>query len=382
MKKRFWNGAVFATVMLFLGFGLFGKWIPEIRQEKQKAASERVTGIVERVLEQKLLYHDQLINWNSLKENLLGTRIVEKPDTLVVKTESGKLAGDIQESRITEEEVSESVAYVELIREIAKNAGADFLCCIVPPKTTYETTPVNIRDFRPENQEEIIFRLRSEDIPILEYKTAFHEKKLADEDLFFVSDHHWKPLTGFFANQATCEALAEIYGFAFDRDLADILNYDVETYPDWFLGSYGKKTGLYFTWKGADDFDVIVPKFPTDLTEEIPAENLVRRGSFRDTMLHSEYMKKDYYGENPYTAYSGGDYRLQIIRNNLLPDGPRIAVVRSSYSCVITPFLALQAGELHVMDDREGSYPPGDPIDLASYFQTLRPDYVILIKQL
>ena len=64
MNKTFWNGVVFASVMLFLVFGLSKNGSQMIQQVKQEGASDpqHITGIVESVLEQKLQYHDQLIN--------------------------------------------------------------------------------------------------------------------------------------------------------------------------------------------------------------------------------------------------------------------------------------------------------------------------------
>ena len=277
--------------------------------------------------------------------------------------------------------IKETVDYVEDLCETAEDSGADFLCCVVPAKSSYESLPVNIQDFKSENQEQTLRALKEKGIPVLDLKTAFREKGLADEDLFFVTDHHWKPFSGFVACAAICEQLQKQYGFDYNCNYTDIRNFNVITYPDWFLGSYGKKVGLYFTWSGADDFDLITPSFPTSFAERIPPENSTRQGSFEEALLRLEHMDKNYYGENPYVTYSGGDYRLQIIQNNLLPKGPKIAVVRSSYACVVTPFLALQSGELHVIDNRQGDYPPGDPIDLKSYFLDIEPDYVIVIKE-
>ena len=91
-------------------------------------------------------------------------------------------------------------------------------------------------------------------------------------------------------------------------------------------------------------------------------------------------MKKDYYHSNPYAVYSGGDYRLQIIRNTLNTTGSKILIIRNSYACVVTPFLAIHAGELHVIDDREGDYPNGDKIILKGYIEELRPEYVVVLK--
>ena len=379
--------AVFIIVLFFLLLGLARNWPEILLKEMDRAPAAgayspvRITDRVESVLEKELRYHDLLLTLNSVKENLLGTRVIIKSDTPVIKTDSGKLVGDIQKTLFTEKELADTLAYVGNIRALADRVSADFLCCVVPAKTTYEILPMNVRDFRPENQRQILHALTDKGIPVLDMKTSFWKKNLADEDLFFATDHHWRPHTGFAAYQAICEELWKLYGFEYNHDAADIRRFEVESYPDWFLGSYGKKVGLCFTWGGADDFELITPVFPTSFTEEIPAENLVREGDFSDALLRLEHMKKDYYGENPFLTY-GGDYRYQVIRNRLLPDGPKIVVVRSSYACVVTPFLALQASELHLVDDREGDYPKGEPIDLEKLINEVCPDYVLLIKQL
>ena len=96
-------------------------------------------------------------------------------------------------------------------------------------------------------------------------------------------------------------------------------------------------------------------------------------------MLYREYLVKGYYSRNNYTTYSGGDYRLQKITNTNQQEGEKILIIRRSFGCVVTPFLAIHAKELHVIDDREGGYPAGDRIDLEVYIQEIQPDYVIIL---
>lgn len=390
MKRLLSNLGVFIFSMLFLFSGFSRDSIQNIKKENQIEVVYRnstinledITGRVNEVLENGLRYRYFLLNLNSAKENLLGFRVKKKQDTLIVRADSGKLVGDIQESRIMESQQEESVSYIKSIKTISEDNKAKFLCCAVPAKTEYEALPINIVDYSGENQEHVRAALKEENIPVLDFKTVFIEKGMENQEVFFTTDHHWKPFAGFIASQAICEALRTKYGFEYNKDYADIKSYDRITYPRCFLGSYGKKVGLFFTWNGADDFDLITPNFPTSLTEEVPQISRTRDGDFQNTLLFLENLEKDYYNNNTYVTYSGGDYRLQIIKNRLLPDGPRIVVVRSSFACVVTPFLALQAGELYVVDDREGDYPEGDVVDLEQLISELRPDYVIVIKQL
>ena len=96
--------------------------------------------------------------------------------------------------------------------------------------------------------------------------------------------------------------------------------------------------GKNFSWVGAEDFELITPKFDTDLTEEQPQSDLIRSGSFEEIAIHKELLRTDYYKVSAYNAYSGGNSRLQIFRNNKNKDGKKIVIVRDSYAMVVTPF--------------------------------------------
>ena len=90
-------------------------------------------------------------------------------------------------------------------------------------------------------------------------------------------------------------------------------------------------------------------------------------------------MKKDYYGGSPYATYSGGEFRLQIMKNNLNQSGKKIVLVRDSFACVVAPFLALQTSELHVLDIRNFEYYVGDRMNVKEYVKEIKPDFVIVL---
>lgn len=325
-----------------------------------------------------LRYQDQLLDINSAKENLLGTRIIFKDDTTLVKADSGSILGWSTNAPLTDEEVGKTVETAERIQAIAENNGADFLYCTVTKKGFYESVPENFHTYDRENYSKILNALSAAGIPLMDSEEVFESLGVPDEEIFFKTDHHWTPLAGFYLHGAICAQLQERYGFEYHPEYTDLQNYHVETYENWSLGSYGKKVGTFFTNCGADDFDVITPLFPTDFVEEVPYRQENRTGSFEDTMLYREYLEKGYYGRNNYTTYSGGDYRLQKITNNQC-EGEKILIIRRSFGCVVTPFLAIHAKELHVIDDREGDYPSGARIDLEAYIQEVQPDYVLIL---
>ena len=115
------------------------------------------------------------------------------------------------------------------------------------------------------------------------------------------------------------------------------------------------------------------------MREEQPFKKEVREGTFEETVLFMENMEKDYYHKNAYATYSGGDFRLQIMKNKLNPDGKKILVVRDSFACAVAPFLALHTSELHLCDVRSFKYFVGDKMNMGDYIRELRPDYVLVL---
>lgn len=138
--------------------------------------------------------------------------------------------------------------------------------------------------------------------------------------------------------------------------------------------------GTFFTWHGADDFKLITPNFETKIFEEQPFKKQIRRGEFKDTLLYMDNMEKDYYNINTYATYSGGDFRLQIMKKFLNPNGKKILMIRDSFACVVAPFLALQTSELHVCDVRNGDYYVGQKLNIEHYINKTNPDKKIFRK--
>ena len=326
-----------------------------------------------------LRYRNWLLDLDSVKENFLGTRVVFSDDTTVVKADSGNLLGFLISTPPTVENVQPTVNNIKRIQSIAEKNGAFFLCCTVVENTTYENLPPNILGYDEEYYQMTLAELEKADVPTMSTAQVFEELGLTGNEIFFKTDHHWTPKAGLYVSSAICSELQERYGFEYNPEYADLNHYKVETYPNCFLGSLGKKVGKYFTASQLEDFDLITPLFETSFVKEIPCRNSVISGSFYDTMLYPRYLSKDYYTVNMYATYSGGDFRLQKITNNNHPDGETIVIISTSYGCVVTPFLAVHAKELHIIDDREGSYPSGERVDLEEYFQSVQPDYVIVL---
>lgn len=388
MKKFNTNSILFIFAMAFIVTGLCGKCFSSLKQgtidmlvavkHANLAGVIKAKDNIDDVSSKELSYHDMLMDIDSVGKNLLGTRVVKKDDTTIVKSDSGNLFVLVE--RLDDDEIDEVVSRIQALNDVSEKNGARFLYCAAPRKELYaQQLPSNVGSLFPENYYRLLAGLRASGIPAVDFSEVFKEDNVAETDIHYNTDHHWKTYSGFLASAAICRELSSRYGFAYNGQYTDLQNYTVTVYPNWFLGSRGKKVGRFFTWCGPDDFELITPNFETNMTEEQPYKKKIREGTFEETVLYMKNMEKNYYHTTPYSTYSGGDFRLQIMRNNLNPGGKRILLVRDSYACVVAPFLALQTSELHICDMRDYVYSTGDKLNLEEYISKFRPDYVIVL---
>lgn len=390
MRKKFnKNSIIFIGFGLFILAGLYGECIQNVLSNSAVAFNEfkdrHVKSAIntlkkaDNIATDKLLYHDALIDINSIKNNITNTRYVQKSGN-TVKCESDMLAM-INKERFDKEHLRSVSNRVSELQKKSESVGADFLYLAVPEKGYYQTFPSNIRDYSKVNFDDYLGCLKEKNVPVLSYVDEFKKRNMDKEDIYFYTDTHWTTNVGLLAAQLACNSINQRYGIAFDQSKLDINSYNQKLYPDWFLGALGKKVGTWFTWKGADDFNLITPKFKTSLIEEKPYEDSVRKGSFEDTILYGEQIyEKDYYHHDPYSGYCGGNHRLQIFNNQLENNGKTVLFIRDSFSHAVTPYFALQFKELHVVDTRGKDIELYDEkVNWIKYMEELKPDVVIVL---
>lgn len=389
--KSFSNKNVFLFIVfaLIIVTGLYGTCIQNLAANMGDSINElkhlhvkNAIGIMKNadtISTDKLLYHDQLLDINSLRNNLINTRYVQNKSG-TTKCESDILAL-ANTKRYNDQSLQPIAKQIADLQKKSESIDAKFLYLAVPEKGYYQTFPSNVKDRTKENFNDYLNCLREENVPVLSYVDEFKKRDMDKEDIYYYTDTHWTTNVGLLAAKLACESMNQRYDITFDWSKLDINNYNQKLYPDWFLGALGKKVGTYFTWRGADDFNLITPKFETSLIEEKPYEDSVREGSFEDTVLYGEQIyEKDYYNHDPYSGYCGGNHRLQIFKNQLENNGKTALFIRDSFSHVVTPHFALQFKELHVVDTRgEDIELYDEKVNWINYMEELKPDVVIVL---
>lgn len=304
--------------------------------------------------------------------------VVTVNNSQVVLSKEGYLVEPV--NKASDEDVENYCKNINELKKCSNENGANFLYVYAPDKPQFVTYPNGVDNYSVQNYELFINNLKNLNVETLDLSKEMEKEDKALNDMFFITDHHWKPEAGFWATGKICQKLSENYGFNYNLNTTDINNYNIKTYKNWFLGSTGKSVGKYYSPLGVDDYLLFTPKFDTDITETRPFENETKSGDFSNTLIESSRIKyKNLYFYNTYAAYTGGDYRLQITVNNKAENDDIILVIRDSFACVVTPFLTLNCKEVHSIDIRNYEYLGKDKIDLKSYIETVNPDYVIVL---
>ena len=166
------------------------------------------------------------------------------------------------------------------------------------------------------------------------------------------------------------ERMANYQGDALgiDTALLDPSLFSVEAHPGMFLGSEGKRGGRLYC--APDDLDILIPTFDTALTLQI-GEDAPRSGSFRETMLFPERLTPKLYKEHfPYAVFLNGDHACVRMQNTILQDGPKVLLIKDSFTNCTAPYLALCCAQVDLIDVRRYSE------SVAAYIARTRPDAV------
>ena len=191
---------------------------------------------------------------------------------------------------------------------------------------------------------------------------------------YFKTDHHWN-FTGAFVGFGK---IAEKVAVMFPEKEIDLTytkweQWESHTLEKWFLGSRGKRVGMLFA--GVDDITWYTPKFETNMYRSVPKYNAVFEGDFVKTNIREKYIeKKDYFKDNPYCLYIGGDYPIVHHKNYLPVTDMKLLIVKDSYTSPVQAYLSTMFTEIDVIDPRHFK-----ETGVAEYVKESQPDLVILM---
>ena len=152
----------------------------------------------------------------------------------------------------------------------------------------------------------------------------------AGEAVYYRTDHHWTSLGAYYG----ANALLETMGLA----PLDLNHFQRTTVSDQFYGTTFSTSGV--RWVPPDRIDTYVPDDGLDITSYFGATPT--KGSL---YVPSHLLEKD-----KYSYFLGGNQSLCIIRTQ--SQGPKLLLIRDSYSDSLAPFLTQRFSEIHLFDPR------------------------------
>jgi hypothetical protein len=167
-------------------------------------------------------------------------------------------------------------------------------------------------------------------LPMVDFSGALTAH--AAEPIFYRTDHHWTTLGAFYGANAVLETVGLP---ALNKE-----DFTPETVSTAFNGTLYSTSGIH--WLKPDTIEFWVEDTGLTVTSW-------RTGKEEPSALYDRgYLEK----KDQYSAFLGGNQPLCVIRNDALPDGEKILLVRDSYSDSLAPFLAQRFGEVHLLDLR------------------------------
>lgn len=312
------------------------------------------------------------INLNGLMAKILGQQEINT----VMKLKNGYLSWQ----EMTDLKPGMNVVLENILRFSQKQTqqGKSFLFVLAPSKTYQhdQNFPVGFDDTANEDAEIFLKRLEENQIAYVDLRSEMESDGISYEDAFYVTDHHWTTQTGFWAYTKILDALQENGSIPeVDSFYTDPENYQFRVYEDNFLGSMGKRTGIYYA--GLDDFCIITPKYDTDLSIQIPGTQIDFRGDFENVAYNFRAMdileENDYFNDNPYGLFGWGDYGLTHWKNENAPESRNVMLIGNSYGNVPFAFLPLYFSSCAEMDMRFFTD------SFEAFYESYAPDTVILL---
>lgn len=308
-------------------------------------------------------------------QKIMGKDIIDNvaQSEIVVKDNN-----DLLQFINNEKEVDYCINSLKELNKTLEEKEILFLYVQAPFKVlrNYTILPAGYEDYTNENIDNLIDGINNE-INYIDLRDEIENSDLNKKDLFYVTDHHWKIDTAFWAFTKIVKELNSNYNLGLDKQgiYTDINNYNSKIYKENFLGTQGERVSQYFV--GLDDFNLITPKFNTNikLTQILEGGILhEKKGDFNDSLIY-DYMieSDDKYSTQSYAAYLGYGNTEKIIINNNADNDLKLLVVGDSFSRPFTAFMSLCFKETRTFDSQDGR----GNINVYKYIDEYDPDIVL-----
>ena len=157
-----------------------------------------------------------------------------------------------------------------------------------------------------------------------------------DEDIYYRLDHHWTSLGAYYGYAALMEAMG--------LEVTPLSDYEKTTVSTDFKGTTYSSSGV--RWMAPDSIDIYVPEEGITVT--------AWNGTQPEAGVLYDWSKLEV--KDKYSFFLGGNKPLAVVKGQNTA-GPKLLVIRDSYSDSLAPFLTADFSEVHLFDPRYNKTP-------------------------
>lgn len=237
--------------------------------------------------------------------------------------------------------------------------------------------PDGIKSLDNENIDTYLAALLKSGVECVDFREEIKKDNLDHYSLFYKTDHHWNADAGMWAANVIGQKLNSILSLDF-KGLSEFGDYSKMVFEGAMFGSEGQDVSHYLAV--SEDFDMWIPNFDTSFQLEIPDKSVDLTGSFEDLFIDYKGLEDD--------IKSGGGYAYGRILYNNRPyikitnlkneNGPKVLVIRDSYTSILAPYLSIMCSELVLIDTREDNGNFNGSV--VTCIEEFAPDAVIAIQ--
>ena len=375
-KKKLWSAesvlAIVVSTFLVVLFLLNAHLIlgPAKKLVKGESDFQAFVAEIQQVYTENTAWKGPFVNLSGLFARATGQKVCNE----VIRLNNGMLCFPSEEKQYVYWVGDNLSSFAYYLVE----KGVPFLYVQAPCKVDQEGAllPEGVEYFANVDGNDLINYLAANGLYTAGLRPAFSATAEQVEQNFYRTDHHWTFETALRACPIIVEQMDAILrdrtldasNLAFDR-------WEAHTLEDWFLGSLGKRVGVYYG--GVDDLTYYTPKFETHISQAVMNHQTLTVGDFTQANMHMEYaQRRDYFNDSPYCIYVGGDYPLVQHRNAGAPNQMKVLLIKDSYSLPVQCYLSTVFSEVDVIDPR---YFPSGIESVAEYAALSQPDFVLMI---
>ncbi len=319
-----------------------------------------------------LFLKDEFINLNGLYGRLSGRRQLNG----IILLKNGMLANNRTTVDLESKKMQKKYQNLIELDNYVSSYGGHLIFAQFPKKNDMENKllPAGRGSDIPQKIEKMLDSFKHEGIDVIDTLPMLSATETDIEEYFYRTDHHWKPIAAFKTYQVIMDRLKEIYpDEPYDENMMKIENWTIHEIPDQFLGSHGKRVGIYFA--GLDPLQWITPNFDTALSFYNSKTKTFYAGSYENVYIREEYLKPnpDYLHTTNYAVYTGGDFPLIQSKNVKAPSSQRLLIIKDSFVRPLLTFLSVQFRQTDVIDPRHYTVN-----SIMEYINQTKPDIVLV----